>query len=412
MRYLFIDFDSFFASVEQQFDPRLRGKPVGVVPSLGVETTCCIAASYEAKAHGVRTGTLVHEARDKCPGIRFVEGNHKRYVKVHDAIKEAVEKCLHIEKVMSIDEMYGRLPPHWRSPEEAIAKAQEIKAAVRKAVGPHITGSIGIGPNRFVAKIASKMRKPDGLMLITEADLPEALYPLKLDDLHGIGRRMLLRLKSRGIRTVEQLCKCPRYKLRQIWGGVVGERFHAALRGADLPELETKRSTLSHSHVLAPEFRSFSGAEAVLHRLLQKACRRLRSMEYYTSHLSVYVRFGHERSGRWHREIRIFPTQDSVTLTQCLQTLWEQRPYDAPNPTKTSVVLSGLIPATSHTPSLFPEENQLRRIQLQLAMDQLNIRYGGRAVYYANSHKAQAAHAAAPMRIAFNHIPDLKLERD
>ena len=105
LHYLFIDFDSFFASIEQQYHPELRGRPIGVVPSLGVETTCCIAASYEAKAFGVKTGTGVREARYICPEITFVEAGHSNYVHVHKKIKELVHEIIYIDKVISIDEM-------------------------------------------------------------------------------------------------------------------------------------------------------------------------------------------------------------------------------------------------------------------------------------------------------------------
>ena len=96
LRYLFIDFDSFYASVEQQRQPQLRGRPVGVVPSIGVDTMSCIAASYEAKAFGVKTGTAVREARYLCPGIVFVEANHARYIKLHNKIKALIHKIIYI----------------------------------------------------------------------------------------------------------------------------------------------------------------------------------------------------------------------------------------------------------------------------------------------------------------------------
>ena len=100
LRYLFIDFDSFYASVEQQFQPELRGRPVGIVPSLGVETTCCIAASYEAKAYGVKTGTGVREARYLCPGIVFVEAGHSNYVRVHERIKKLIHEIIYVDAVL------------------------------------------------------------------------------------------------------------------------------------------------------------------------------------------------------------------------------------------------------------------------------------------------------------------------
>lgn len=410
LRYLFIDFDSFFASVEQQLHPELRGQPVGVVPSLGVETTCCIAASYEAKAHGVKTGTGVREARALCPNIRFVQGDHRAYVKAHSQIKDLIHQVIYVDEVLSIDEMYGRLPPRWQSPDIARGKALEIKRALADQIGPCIRASIGIAPNRFIAKLASKLEKPNGLVLIDFEDLPEALYPMDLSDVTGIGRSMLRRLRTARIIDMAGLCAASRRKLHKIWGSIEGDRMWYALRGIQLPSYETKVQTVSHSHVLPPRLRSFHGAHATLHRMLQKACRRLRAMDYFTGLLSVSVKFGFEY--RWRIEAPTFPTQDSITLAHLLNCLWEQHPSDQAEPTKVSVVLAKLIHANNHTPSLFPEENQTRRRDLQKAMDAINQRYGNRMIYYADAMEAQQSTDAAPMRISFTHIPDLELEDD
>lgn len=408
LEYLFVDFDSFFASVAQQDYPELRGKPVGVVPSLGVETTCCIAASYEAKAKGVSTGTLVHEARRLIPDIAFVKGDHARYVEVHHQVMGVIEKCLHVEKVLSIDECFGRLPPHWRAPEVVRAKCAEIKTALGGTTGPYITASIGVGPNRFLAKVASAMRKPNGVMLIDHEDLPEVLYPLPLSALNGIGRAMLRRLHSHRIFEVRQLCEASETQLGRVWGSVHGGRMYRALRGEHTSEIETKRQTVSHSHVLAPNLRNSPAALAVMHKQLQKACRRLRSMGYYAGRLTVSVKFAFE--WRWEREVRLFPSQDTLTFAGEVNRLWKERPQGEV-PTQVRVVLSDLVPEALHTLSLFEEQNQTRRVTLQRAMDTLNLRYGNSSVFYGASFEA-LKESAAPMRIAFTHIPDLELEGD
>lgn len=410
LRYLFIDFDSFFASVEQQFHPELRGRPVGVVPSLGVETTCCIAASYEAKAFGVKTGTGVREARALCPGIVFVEAGHSDYVRVHERIKKRIHEIIYVEAVLSIDEMYGRLPRHWQPPEVARAKALEIKAALAGEIGPYIRASIGLAPNRFLAKLASKLEKPDGLTCIDFDDLPEKLYRFKLSDITGIGRRIERRLHTARIMDMEALCAASRRKLHRIWGSIEGDRMWHALRGVEVPAAETRRSTIGHSHVLPPRLRTFHGAHATLHRMLQKACLRLRAMDYFAGHLAVDVKFGFDL--RWEAQTHCFPTQDSVVLGRLLNGLWSQHPAETPDPTKVSVTLARLEPLGAHTPSLFAEDNHPRRMELQHAMDAVNKRYGGRTLYYADAMEAQRSKEAAPMRIAFTHIPDLELERD
>ena len=111
---LFIDFDSYFASVEQHYQPELRGKPVGIAPVVA-ESSCCIAASYEAKAHGVKTGTRISEARVLCPEIHIVPARPELYIKTNKAIVEVVEQTIHVEDVLSIDEMWAWLPYNWRT---------------------------------------------------------------------------------------------------------------------------------------------------------------------------------------------------------------------------------------------------------------------------------------------------------
>lgn len=405
LRYLFIDFDSFFASVEQQFRPELRGRPVGIVPSIGVETTCCIAASYEAKARGVKTGTPVREARYLCPDIRFIAANTQRYVATHQKIKACIHSILYIDAVCSIDEMYGRLPPHWQAPQIARAKALEIKSALSAQVGPYITGSIGIAPNRFLAKLASKLQKPNGLVALDFEDLPQALYRFELRDITGIGSRMHKRLRTARILDMEDLCRAERRKLHQVWGSVSGDRMWYALRGIEIPDTEKKRSTIGHSHVLPPKLRTRSGAHATLHRMLQKACLRLRAMQYFTSALELQIKFGFERADHWGHSANCFPTQDNLHLAELLNTLWELRPRNTPEPVKVALTLSQLIHQDNHTPSLFEAPNQQRRNKLHAAMDQINQHHGSRTLYYAPAMEAQRSSESAPERIAFKHIP-------
>ena len=193
LKALFIDFDSFFASVEQHQHPKLRGKPLGVLPVIS-ETSTCIAASYEAKKFGVKTGTRVFEARQLCPDIKFIEAKHEIYVHYHKRLIEVVNDILPVEKVLSIDEMWCRLPLIYSTPPEALKFAQKLKKHLAHKVSPWITCSIGIAENKWIAKVASKMNKPDGIKIIEPSAMPQALWSLELNDLHGIGKGMLARL--------------------------------------------------------------------------------------------------------------------------------------------------------------------------------------------------------------------------
>ena len=142
--WLFLDMNAYFASVEQQLQPELRGRPVAVVPVM-TDRTCCIAASYEARPYGVRTGTNVGEARRRCPQLRIVEAGHERYIRVHNQIVAAVETVLPVEKVCSIDEMVCKLSLHQRGVADAVEVGKAVKAAIADQVGQHLRCSVGTG---------------------------------------------------------------------------------------------------------------------------------------------------------------------------------------------------------------------------------------------------------------------------
>src|SRR5579862_9100275 len=159
LNWLFVDLNSYFASCEQEARPELRGRPVGVVPMMA-DTTCCIAASYEAKSFGVRTGTIVADAKRMCPEIVLVEGRHELYTEYHHRVVEAVESCLPVTAVCSIDEMACRLMGRERPLLAALELGRKVKKNIREHVGECLRSSVGLATNRYLAKVASDMEKP------------------------------------------------------------------------------------------------------------------------------------------------------------------------------------------------------------------------------------------------------------
>ena len=403
LRVLFVDFNSFFASVEEQEQPALRGRPMAVVPVM-TDSTCCIAATYEAKSFGIKTGTKVGEARKRCPGLVLLEARPSLYVEYHHRLIAAVDACVPVTQVRSIDEMSCALHGRWQEPETALRLAREIKARIAATVGKCLRSSIGIAPNGFLAKTASDMQKPDGLVVINEGDLPEILFGLKLRDFCGIGASREVRLHACGIRTVEQLCRAPKEVLRRAWNGIEGDRMYALLRGEEVERPPSERCTVGHSHVLEPRCRTRPLAEAVLHRLLQKAAARLRSLGYVAGGLGVSVKFlGHER---WGDEMSFLETQDTIDFIRVFDLLWKRYPSNAPPPLAVGVTLFHLTAVHNVTPNL--PKWEISRGALHEAMDRLNQCYGKNTVYFGG---AQAALDSAPMRIAFTHIPKPEKER-
>ncbi len=403
LRCLYVDFNSYFASVEQQLQPQLRGRPVGVLPVMA-ETTCCIAASYEAKAFGVKTGTPVYEARQRCPGIVFVEARPPVYVEMHHRLVATVESCTPVGQVLSIDEMACPLTGSDQQRPKALALANQIKQTIATQVGAYLRSSIGIAPNTFLAKIASNMQKPDGCTVIEHGELPARLYPLKLRDIHGVGRAMESRLSRYGIATVAQLCHANAAMLRTAWGSIEGERMHAKLRGEEVLTPPSRRASVSHSHVLPPALRHPAAAYSVLHRLLQKAAMRLRSYALIAGNLHVRVTYG---DAHWSADQRLDPTDDTLAFLHALDALWQQRPKTRARPTAVGLALTALDEFRNRPRSLFDREDGHDR--LNATIDAINLRYGKNSLYFGGAHRALAA---APMRIAFQHIPDLVVEGD
>ncbi len=400
---LLVDFNSYFASVEQQVEPRLRGRPVGVVPMLA-DTTVCIAASVEAKTFGVKTGTKVAEARRLCPGIEFVVARHEIYIEHHHRAVAAVDEVVPVRAVLSIDEMDCELTGRWREAERARDLARKVKSAIASNVGEYLRTSIGIGPNTFIAKTASDMVKPDGLVLIEKSELPARLYGLEVRALSGIGKRMEKRLAAHGIRTVRELCARSRDELRSIWGGVGGEVMYERLRGEAMHERESDTGSISHSNVLAPDLRNPDDALAVLDRLVQKAAMRLRKAGYHAARMAIGLKY--LDGSRWDAQMRLVDTQDTVAFLHVLEKLWQDRPRDRRTILQVGMAFTDLVSEARHTGSLFAGEGRSRN--LYATLDKLNARFGKQAVYFAGAHRALDR---GGLHIAFNHIPDPETEK-
>jgi DNA polymerase-4 len=419
IRWLFLDLNSYFASVEQELRPELRDRPIAVVPVMA-DTTCAIAASYEAKAFGVRTGTQVGEAKRLCPGIALVEARHELYVEYHHKIVEAVELCVPISAVMSIDEMAASLIGREQPLMAALDLARRVKASIREHVGSTLRCSVGLAPNRYLAKIASDMEKPDGLVALTPDILEAALSGLVLRDLPGVGARMERRLHDHGIRTMPQLLALTREQMNDTWGGIGGEKLWHWLRGEDFNDRELEhQKSVSHSHVLPPALRTHEGCYAVAHKLLHKAAMRLRTERLWTTYVSLSIKYavakadtrrlhnsGIPQAG-WSHGTTVIECQDNQTLIEALKKLWALRPQGPQHqkPFFVGVWLGNLVPDHLHTLSLFSGlESESRRTRLSSTMDALNHKYGLDTLMPASMLLAKAA---APTRIAFTSIPDL-----
>jgi len=366
----------------------------------------------------------VAEARRLCPELNLVSSDHSVYAEFSHKISETVEGVCPVAHHPSIDEMVCELMGRERQPPVARRIALDIKQAIREKVGESLRCSIGMAPNRYLAKIASDMQKPDGLIGLLPSQLPRAIAHLDLRDLPGVGERTEKRLHAKGITTMAELLMLDRNGMHALWDSVWGDRLYHWLRGHDTgddgaPVASAAQKSLGHSHVLAPEHRTIEGVWSVSHKLLHKAAMRLRMEKFHAGSLSFHIRFAltreqverTEKSKRhssgiehasWGMEARFRPCNDTLTLLEALQGIWQQCPKgpDQQRPFFVGVTLHNLIPDDDVQQMLFEEPGN--RSQLSATMDKLNLKYGHTTLYFAGMLKAKDS---APTRIAFTQIP-------
>ena len=415
---LYLDFDSFFASAEQHFNPQLRGKPLGVVP-LDVPTTGCIAISKEAKRAGVPSGASVETARAACEDMIFVVARPDAYVRLHRRILNVIESVLPVETVKSIDEVVCHLNYEQAADPHALAK--HIKNALADAFSGTLTCSIGIAASGLQAKIAAELEKPDGLVVIRDDDMPGRIAHLALRDIPGISSGIETRLANAGITTIPTLWAMERKHARALWGSIEGERFWCELHGENVDRPETTKRMFGHSRMLPPDWRTPDKIHDCARQLMMGAARRLRRSEFAATKLTLSARGGGYRDGRgskpddrrWSKELVFRPVRDDRALLAHLREAAQAFAQTATfKPRSIGVVLHGLEPADAPQADLFGEatesgrsmESRQRDETLSSVLDQLRAAYGPNAASIGMPVEVPGGYLGA--KIAFGRIPD------
>ena len=398
MNWMLTDMDAYFASVEQYLRPELRSRPVGVIP-VETDSTCVIAASYDAKRLGVKVGTGVREARRLCPGIALVKARPKIYVQIHQGILQSVDKCAEVDRVYSIDEWTIQLQGDNRRLDQASGLAQDIKRKILEDFGPWMTCSIGIAPTRLLAKIASNLQKPNGLTVLPVCDMPDCIEHLSLKDLCGVSNGMLARFNKHGVRSIRELWELSQDQAVRIWGSVSGARWWAGFHGHDEQEMPTRRRSMSHGNVLEPRFRNDEGARCIMVRLVCKLAQRLRRRGYLATSLRISVK--DVQGGCFSQEIDLPSAHDTPTLLRQFYTLWQRRRPNLCPIKKVNVTVAGLVLASQVSRPLFAEIEKLQRVSETI--DKINERCGALAIYFGPVHDYRQL---MENKIAFGRIPD------
>lgn len=416
LRWLFLDLNSYFASVEQQLQPELRGRPVIVAP-VDSDTTVAIAASIEAKRYGISTGTPVWKAKRLCRDLIVTPARHRRYVEFHDAIVAEIWRHIPVTHVCSIDEVACRLLDNENDRDHAVALAKRIKAGIQSRVGECLRSSVGIAPNRLLAKLASDMEKPDGLTVLEGAELPQRLFGLKLRDIAGIGPRMEKRLAVQGINDIAELCARRPRDAGSAWGGTDGDRLWYLLHGVDLPSKPTQSRTIGHSHVLSPSKRGLEPTRLTARRLALKAASRLRRKGYRSRLLILHGKFEDDKTN-WRASVKLPATQDSFVVLAALDALFPRLAAAGRQRTggfrlrMVGVTLAEIEPVAGEQASLFamldpddPLARETRGLALSRAMDRMNERFGRNAVTVGPLGGGRIDRVGT--KIAFGRIPEL-----
>lgn len=377
---LHIDMNAFFASVEQSANPALRGKPIAVVGSGGrtVITTC----SYEARAFGVRTGMAVWEGKKLCPQLIVVVGDNRKYRHTSSRIVEIFRDYTPQVEVFSIDEAWLDVTGSIRLFDSAERIAYLIKSRIRHCF--NITCSIGIAPNKLLAKLASDMEKPDGLTIINPEDVPRIMDRLPVRDLCGIGKKTAYQLTLMNITTCGELGRCDEKRLERKFG-VIGTRLKQMGQGRDDSPVipfgeEDEVKSVGHSSTLDRDIDDPQEIRRFLLRLSEMVGSRARRYNVSGRTVSLYVRyadffssFGRQTTLRNYINLSdeiyraALSILDSVELEQPVRLM--------------GVRLSNLRHQAEQLP-LFEDER--KRLLATQAMDELNAKYGGVAVTFGS----------------------------
>jgi DNA polymerase-4 len=286
-----VDLNSCFAVIEQQANPLYRNKPVGIA-AYDSPRGMIIAASYEAKAKGIKLGVNVAEAKAIDPKVIILMPDPKKYRYAHSLFKEALSPYTNLIKAKSIDEFVIDFngSPTLRQGRDLVDVGYEIKHRVKDYVGSYVTVNIGIGTNRFWAKTAAGLDKPDGLNVMSVQNAVDIYKKLELTDLTGINYRYEYRLNRAGIRTSLQFLETPQDKLKkQVFHSIVGNQWYARLRGYEVDDIDWGRKTIGHTYAIGRKTAEREELVQLLMKLCYKVGRRMRKQGFCARgiHLSL-----------------------------------------------------------------------------------------------------------------------------
>lgn len=374
-----IDLNSAFATIEQQSRPLLRGKPVAIL-NRRCEQTSIVAASYEAKAYGVKVGTKLTEARLLCPGLVPLESDPAKYRFVYQKLMAILNDYSPKVVMKSIDE--GLIDFHGVvNPRPLTEIGLEIKKRLKDEIGVAMRCNVGIGPNRFLAKVAADINKPDGMYYVDANNLRETYQKLKLTDLTGVASHFEKRLNAVGIFTPLQFLDADNITLQRIvFKSIAGVQWYERLRGYEVDDALIKTKRVGRQYVLEDRNLSRKQIEARLHNLCESVGSRLRLQKFLARGVYVYARTIERQY--WHacRSCQI-PFYSDKTINFIAQDLFKKAPEGI---MEIGVHCYELTDSDGDQINLFYDE-LAREKRLVAAVDDINGCYGDRTIHSADT---------------------------
>ena len=369
-RVIHLDINSCFATIEQQANPKIRNKPV-IVCAYVTNSGCILASSVTAKKLGIKTGMRVIEAKRIYPKVIVLPADPPKYRFVHQQIKTILSDYSPNVIPKSIDEFVFRLEDIFDVHETCLL----IKERIKKEVGEYITVSIGVSVNRYLAKVASNLKKPDGLEVIDSKNFLNVFSKLSLFDLTGIKNKNAARLKRIGIDTVLDFFNSPIWKLRIAFSGISGLYWYLRLHGYEIDDFKTKRRTIGNSY--APPLDQKDMGLKILSKLSEKTGQRLRELNLKAVGVHLFIQ---DRNGAsWHMgkktEEEIFASGD---IFKKISELFKANPIKA-DIRNIAITLFDLSPKDNLQLELFSDVD--KKEKLSKSLDAINLKHGDYTIY-------------------------------
>ncbi|MDD4995383.1 MAG: DNA polymerase IV [Patescibacteria group bacterium] len=388
------DMNSYFASVEQQANPHLRGKPVGVCAYVS-KNGCIIAASREAKAFGVKTGTIAGDAKKLVPRIELVQCDPIKYRFVTQGIFSIFKDYTPIVEPYSIDEAFLDLTGHAADYTSVESMARDIKRRIHSEIGSWLSCSIGISFTRFLAKVASEFKKPDGLSIIRPDDIPNIYNDMKLTDVWGINTRIAVRLNRLGILNLIDLYNFSPTNLMQSMGRP-GYYLWAKIHGEEIevvdPDAQRAPKSIGHSYCLPFATRDPEYLGNILMKLCEKTGRRLRESGRAAG--KIYIGWSYKYKFGDYKYIRTpQPVYDSLDIWKIsFRALRDNLRSEV---TMLAVTAADLRPWSGQMEFW---DDAIKKKRLTEALDDINDKFGEYSVYRGRMHGTADN---APERVGF-----------